>query len=221
VSFSKLALAALLLPTAGLAASVSIQLDNGVFKVVGWQPTAEPESRWSSIFSVYAGGGKTWADVPPVFGSYAVENNTLTFHPRFKLSSSVIYRAVFRPPGMEAVEATFVQAGPNVALLEPTRVAAVYPSTNVLPDNQLKLYVYFSAPMQSGGVWPKLHLIDEKGKPVTLPFVELEQELWDRQQIRLTLLFDPGRIKRGVKPNVDMGPVLTEGRRYTLVIDAG
>ena len=52
-----------------------------------------------------------------------------------------------------------------------------------------------------------------------LPFVELEQELWNRDQTRLTLLFDPGRIKRGVKPNVDMGPVLLEGHRYTLVID--
>ena len=221
MSFSKLALAALFLPVAGLAASVSIQLDNGAFKVVGWQPTAEPESRWSSIFSVYAGGGASWADVPPAFGSYAIENNTLTFHPRFALSAGVTYRAVFHPTGMEAVEATFVQPGPNVTLLEPTRVVAVYPSTNVLPDNQLKLYVYFSAPMQSGNIWPKLHIVDENGKPATLPFVELEQELWDRQQKRLTLLFDPGRIKRGVKPNVDMGPVLTEGRSYTLVIDPG
>jgi len=54
---------------------------------------------------------------------------------------------------------------------------------------------------------------------VVLPFVEFEQELWDRDFQRLTLLFDPGRIKRGVVPNRDLGPVLVEGRRYTLVID--
>lgn len=118
---------------------------------------------------------------------------------------------------MVAVEATFTP--PAAALGPPTRVAAVYPSTNILPENQLKLYIYFSAPMQRGEVWPKLHLLEENGKPVVLPFVELEQELWDRDQKRLTLLFDPGRIKRGVKPNMDMGPVLVEGKRYTLVVD--
>jgi len=95
----------------------------------------------------------------------------------------------------------------------------MYPSGPTLPSNQLKLYILFSAPMQSGDIWSKVHLIDQDGKPSVLPFVELDQELWNRDHTRLTLLFDPGRIKRGVKPNVDMGPVLVEGRRYTLVID--
>jgi hypothetical protein len=218
VQIGKLALAALLLPLAGVAASVSIQLDNGAFKVIGWQASEEPESRWSSIFAVYAGGGATWADVPPVFGTYSLENGaTLTFRPRFSLASGVTYRAVFRPPGMEVVEATFSQ--PAVVVAPSTHVLGAYPSTNVLPENELKLYIYFSAPMQRGDVWPKLHLLNQNGKPVELPFVELEQELWDRDQKRLTLLFDPGRIKRGVKPNVDMGPVLLEGQRYTLVVD--
>jgi hypothetical protein len=99
-------------------------------------------------------------------------------------------------------------------------VVAVYPSSSVLPENQLKMYVQFSGPMQRGGIWPKIHVIDAAGKPAYLPFVELDQELWDRSQQRLTMLFDPGRIKRGVKPNVDMGPVLEAGQRYTLVIDA-
>ncbi len=133
------------------------------------------------------------------------------------MTGGVRYRAVFHPPGMDAVEATFTP--PAAAVGPSTHVVAVYPSTNVLPENQLKLYICFSAPMQRGEVWPKLHLLNENGKPVELPFVELEQELWDRDQKRLTLLFDPGRIKRGVKPNVDMGPVLAEGKRYTLVID--
>ncbi len=75
--FGKLALAALLLPLAGVAASVSIQLDNGAFKVIGWQPSSEPESRWSSIFTIYAGGGAAWADVPPVFGALTRSKTTL------------------------------------------------------------------------------------------------------------------------------------------------
>jgi hypothetical protein len=219
VRFGKLALAALLLPLAGAAASVSIDLDNGVFKVIGWQPSSDLESRWSSIFTVYTDGGAAGVDMPPIFGSYSVENGTLMFRPRFSLAAGVTYRAVFHPPGMEAIEAVFAQPA-QASQARRTHVVAVYPSTNALPENQLKLYVYFSAPMQRGGVWPKIHLLEENGRPVVLPFVELEQELWDRDQERLTLLFDPGRIKRGVKPNVDMGPVLREGMRYTLVIDS-
>jgi hypothetical protein len=37
----------------------------------------------------------------------------------------------------------------------------------------------------------------------------------------LTVLFDPGRIKRGLRANVEMGPPLVEGRRYCLIVDAG
>jgi hypothetical protein len=208
----KLALAALLLPFAGAAASVSIQLDNGAFKVVGWPATPEPAAGWASIFSVSTG-----PDVPALFGSYSIENGALKFRPRFPLAAGVTYHAAFHPPGIAGVEAVF--HGPEPVAAPPTHVVAMYPSAAVIPSNQLKLYIVFSAPMQSGDVWPKIHLIDQDGKPSVLPFVELDQELWNRDHTRLTLLFDPGRIKRGVKPNVDMGPVLEEGRRYTLVID--
>ncbi|HEY1760243.1 MAG TPA: Ig-like domain-containing protein [Bryobacteraceae bacterium] len=212
MNLSKLALAALLLSNLGAAASVSVQLDNEAFKVTGWTATAEPASGWASVFTVSTG-----PDVPPLFGSYSVENGTLTFHPRFPLASGVTYRAAFHLAGSAPVEAVF--NGPAMAAAPPTRVVAMYPSAPTLPSNQLKLYLVFSAPMQSGDIWPKIHLIDQDGKPSVLPFVELDQELWNRDHTRLTLLFDPGRIKRGVKPNVDMGPVLEEGKRYTLILD--
>lgn len=217
-----LALAVLLLPLpAGAAASVSIQFDGSVFKVAGFAATAEPPAGWASIFQVYAGGGEAWADVPPVFGSYTVEQGALTFHPRFAITPGVAYRAIFHPPdGSAAVEGRFGSPAQEVKLLPATHVAAVYPSSGVLPENQLKMYVYFSAPMQRGDLWSRIHIIDEAGKPAVLPFVELDPALWDRDQQRLTMLFDPGRIKRGVKPNVDMGPVLETGKRYTLIIDA-
>ncbi len=95
----------------------------------------------------------------------------------------------------------------------------MYPSADVLPANELKFYLSFSAPMQRGGVWSYIHLIGEDGKAVELPFLEIDQELWDRDNRRLTVLFDPGRIKRGVTPQQEMGEALVEGKRYTLVID--
>ena len=206
---ARFALAALLLSETGIAASVSIQLDNGAFKVTGWT-APEPASGWASIFTVSTG-----PDLPPLFGAYSIEGGSLAFHPRYPLASGVTYHAVFHPPGSDRVEATF--HGPEAAAGLDARVAAMYPSSPVLPANQLKLYIVFSAPMQGGDFYPSIHLIDQDGQPAYLPFVG--QELWNRDNTRLTLIFDPGRIKRGVKPNVDLGPVLVEGKRYTLIID--
>ena len=97
----------------------------------------------------------------------------------------------------------------------------VYPSADVLPENLLKFYVHFSAPMGSGRSYEHIHLLDEANRPVDLPFLELAEELWSADLLRLTLLIDPGRIKREVKPLEDVGPALVAGRRYTLVISSG
>src|SRR5205823_102578 len=45
------------------------------------------------------------------------------------------------------------------------------------------------------------------------------QELWDPNFQRLTMTFDPGRIKRGLTSNQNIGPPIMEGKRYTLVVD--
>ena len=94
---------------------------------------------------------------------------------------------------------------------------SIHPS-DILPANALKLYVYFSAPMRRGDSWKHLHLLRD-GAPVEYPFLELDQELWDRDQRRFTVLFDPGRIKRGLASLAEAGPALEEGHNYTLVID--
>ena len=44
------------------------------------------------------------------------------------------------------------------------------------------------------------------------------KELWDRSGKRLTVLFDPGRIKRGLVPNLEAGLPLVPGRAYRFVI---
>ena len=205
----KIALAALLLSQTGAAASVSIEYGDGAFKVKGWKPAAEPAAGWVSVFAV-----TTAADAPPMFGAYSIENGELTFRPRYALSAGVTYFAHFHS-GETSVQARI--DGPPKPSAPAARVAAIYPSSSVLPSNQLKLYLLFSAPMQGGDIFSKIHLVDSNGNAAYLPFVS--QELWNRDYTRLTLIFDPGRIKRGVKPNVDMGPVLVEGKRYTLILD--
>jgi hypothetical protein len=194
-----------------IAQTVSIQYEGGDFKVTGWTGIiADPEG----AFGVYVGSG----NVPPLLGAYSAGKGTLVFHPRFPLAPGVHYRAVFQMPGQPKVEAFF--DGPPQDTTRTTRIEHVYPSTDVLPANQLKFYVYFSAPMGRGEAWQHIKLLDDARKPVPLAFLEIDQELWDPDNTRLTILFDPGRIKRGLVPETEIGPPLIEGRKYTLAIDS-
>jgi hypothetical protein len=186
-------------------------MEGGAFRVSGWQPGPEPAAGWSSILSVYAGP----AGVPPLVGAYTVEQGVLTFRPRYPLAPGMQVRAVILSREFE-FETEKAAASPNT-----TRVAQVYPSTDVLPENQLKLYICFTAPMQTGEAWGHLRLLDSAGALVQLPFLEIDEELWNPGYTRLTVLFDPGRIKRGVLPLREIGPSIRAGETYTLVIDRG
>ena len=118
---------------------VSIQNSGHEFKVVGWQaPAAPPSGGWPSVFAVYVDA----ANVPALLGSYGVERGTLVFRSQYPLSPGVRYRAVFRQPGQRAIEQTF--NGPPKSTTPAARVEQVYPSADVLPSNQLRLYIYFS-----------------------------------------------------------------------------
>ncbi len=128
------------------------------------------------------------------------------------------YRAVYHaspqsPPRREVVSTPAAAARPS------TTVLGIYPSADVLPENLLKLYVHFSASMSRGEAHRRIRLLDESGQPVELAFLEIDQELWDRDLRRLTLLFDPGRVKRDLLPRGEVGSPLRAGVRYTLVID--
>ncbi|MGH9631482.1 MAG: Ig-like domain-containing protein [Bryobacteraceae bacterium] len=209
-----IALAVLMLPLAGTAESVFIMKDGVGYKVVGWQPgPTAPAGGWSSIFAVYAGAD----GVPPMLGSYNLEQGTLVFRPRFPPAPGVRTRALLRRPGASPIEAVFEE--PKADAQPSTNVRHVYPSTDLLPANQLKFYIHFSAPMRRGEAWQRIHLLDQNGARVDLPFLEIDQELWDRDYTRLTVLFDPGRIKRGLFSLEQAGPAIEEGKQYTLVID--
>jgi hypothetical protein len=206
----RLSLAVLLVPALAASAGIQIEMTGGAFQVTGWSAAAEPSAGWSSIFAIYAGG----PDAPPMLGAYSTEHGALLFHPKWPLTPGLHVRAVFHPAGAAPLTTEFdiPKAAPTAA----TRIAHVYPSSSILPANALKLYIYFSGPMRRGDAWQHLKLLDEAGKPVELPFLELDQELWDPGNTRLTVLFDPGRIKRGLLPLNEEGPNIREGRTYTL-----
>jgi hypothetical protein len=154
--------------------------------------------------------------LPPMAGAYAVEDGALVFTPSFPLQPGLRYRAVYQ---LSSEKATTTLTIPKPAPVSTTYVEKVYPTAPMIPENQLKFYLHFSAPMSRGEASKRVHLLEESGKQVQLPFLELDEELWDRDYRRLTILFDPGRVKRGLAPNQEVGPPLEEGKRYTLVID--
>ena len=151
-----------------------------------------------------------------MLGSYSVESGSLVFHAAYPLAPGVSYRAVFRPPGGAPVERTFDAAAKDTA--RRTRVERVYPTADVLPGNILRLYIYFSAAMSRGEAARRIHVLDDTGKELQGIFLP-GQELWDPGYQRLTMTFDPGRIKRGLTSNMAMGSPIADGKRYRLVID--
>ncbi|MBL9202391.1 MAG: hypothetical protein JNL39_17910 [Opitutaceae bacterium] len=171
----------------------------------------------ADIFPVFAEQAHA-SGVPPMLGTWSVAEGRLRFEPRFPLVRGVRYRAEYRGAGAPPVVSRFELPADTAA--PTTTVVQVFPSAAVLPENQLKFYVHFSAPMSRGDIFTHVSLRGENGKPIELPFLELAEELWDPRMTRLTLLIDPGRIKRGVKPLMDLGPALEAGKAFTLVIAA-
>jgi hypothetical protein len=174
---------------------------------------------FAQLLSILVVDGKEKQDLPAMAGTYTLSGSSLRFTPRFALRPGLRYRALLRPEGAAAKPLTLEVTVPEAVADKPTEITHVYPTAATLPENQLKFYIHFSAPMGRGEAYEHVRLLDAKGRKVDLPFLELAEELWDASGRRMTLFIDPGRIKRGVKPREDLGPVLEAGKDYTLVID--
>jgi hypothetical protein len=78
--------------------------------------------------------------------------------------------------------------------------------------------VCFSRPMRRGWAEEQISLMGPDGLPAPDVLYRPPLELWDRSMRCLTVLLDPGRLKRWVGPNRELGPPLGVGKRYTLAI---
>ncbi|MCP4204103.1 MAG: Ig-like domain-containing protein [bacterium] len=182
--------------------------------------------QWERLLSLRT--DPAWPDGPAVLGLYRLDDSRLRFTPRFPLVAGLEYHARFdggvfdilsgqAGRGTASELLSFSISEPNV--VPSARVLAAYPSADEIPENALRLYLEFSAPMAAKQVTTHIHLFDSTGSEVELPFVEIENGLWDARQRRLTLFFHPGRVKRGVGPNLVMGPPIRAGEVYRLVVD--
>ena len=194
--------------------------DASAMESANW--TAE---QWSELLRVTVKG----SGVPPIagfgmLGRYTVDGRSLRFTPEFPFDAGREYEVTFSPsrlpvnpdPGHRPIVA--VVSRPRSTPVASTRVAHLYPSSDVVPENQLRMYIQFSAPMGRRAGMDYIVLLDEHGVPVDDPFLPLDANLWNADRTRFTVFFDPGRQKRGILPNRDMGPSLVAGQTYTLVV---
>jgi hypothetical protein len=181
---------------------------------------------WQDLMPVHADQSELAIDInlPSMAGSYQVSGREIIFTPLFPLQTGVCYRAVFRPSALSEGKSTgeiltAIHRMDETALSPSTVITAVLPDAETLPENTLKFYLHFSSPMSGGGSHRHIRLRDAGGRIVTQPFLEIDQEMWNHAMTRLTLFIDPGRIKQGLAPRADLGPVLLQGQRFTLEID--
>ncbi len=178
--------------------------------------------RWRAFLVVrVVRDGEGTQIAPALLGTYHLSGDVLRFDPRFPIEPGLRYRATFDPSGQSRSRMTAELSIDRSSSGPAARVSAVYPTPDVLPENLLRFYLHFTAPMSRGAAYRHIRLLDASGHPIADPFLELEEELWSPDGRRFTLLIDPGRIKRGLKPREEVGPVLQSGRSYVLAIDPG
>jgi hypothetical protein len=170
-------------------------------------------------------GGPGAADLPDIFGSYRFLETGVRFLPHFPFEPGVPFRASFDPQQLRRPELSEVLtlefSLPRDMSTARTEVKRVFPSCDSLPENVLRFYVCFSSPMQRGRAEEHITLLGPDGRPAPDVLYRPPIELWDRSMMYLTILLDPGRIKRWVGPNRALGPPLKAGQEYTLAVGSG
>lgn len=154
----------------------------------------------------------------PLAGRFAIEGDSVCFIPRFPFLDGTRYSLLVN--AADAPEVWTIHR-PKQAGAPATDVLAVHPSADELPVNQLKLYVHFSSPMGDGWAARAVHVRRaDNAQPLDGVFLAMEPELWDSARRRLALLLEPGRIKRGLLPNQEVGYPLIEGVPIVVTIGA-
>ena len=162
------------------------------------------DDAWLALLRVGVSENETAA----IVGDYVIENGAIEFRPRFPLDRGQPYSVRFDPGKLPTprttpvVDATVSIPAPD--LKPSTVVTAITPSSDTWPENLLRFYIHFSAPMSRRGAIGFVSLVDEKGEKLSDVFLEVNANLWNSDDTRFTVLFDPGRVKRGILPNVKL-----------------
>ena len=153
-------------------------------------------------------------DTRPIDGVAKQDGDFARFTPRFKLTVGTPLRVTVNGTTQRLV------VPPDRPPARPTAVTGVSGLPDNVPENTLRFYLHFSRPMTRGEGLKHVHLATKDGDPVPDAFLDLAEELWNPSFTRLTLIFDPARVKRELGPREALGPILEIGRGYRLAVDA-
>lgn len=154
----------------------------------------------------------TDGDRANVFGSFTTEGNEILFEPLVPLTRGLHYEILVDNKVIEEVAIP----PPDPAMIP--RLLKIYPTSDTVPENLLKIYLKFDKPMQEGQSVGYLTLLKNDKDTVKGAFLDLQPELWNADRTMLTVWLDPGRIKRDLQPNRRYGPPLKMGNHYTLTV---
>ncbi|MEL6569867.1 MAG: hypothetical protein AAFQ22_15740 [Pseudomonadota bacterium] len=116
-----------------------------------------------------------------------------------------------------AVFAAFLAAGSVAQATCPDAEGVdIYPTAKVLPENLLRVYVYYPRPMSAHEGLQHVRLLNGDGVALEGVFLTNRADLWSPDRRRLTLLLDPGRVKTGLIANENLGRALVDGESYVL-----
>jgi hypothetical protein len=176
------------------------------------------DREWQALLAVTVKG----AEGVPVVGRYVATGGALEFHPRFPFDPGRAYAIAFNPGRLpqprDSPTVSVAVSLPGETPQASTRIDAIYPSAHVWPANVLRVYLHFSGPMSHMSSVGRVRLLDEDGIEVTDALLPVDADLWNDDLTRHTVFFDPGRAKRGILPNRELGRALIPGRRYAIVV---
>ncbi|MBN3582036.1 hypothetical protein JYB64_06525 [Algoriphagus aestuarii] len=151
-----------------------------------------------------------------MLGRFEETNNGMIFKPLIPFTRGLSYELVSGDKQLGQILIPF----PDMGDAYPELIAA-YPSQDTVPENLLKVYLTFSQPMKEGVALNYLTLLNSNRDTVPGVFLNLQPELWNESRTQLTVWLDPGRIKRDLIPNLEMGAPLKNNQRYELLVSDG
>ncbi len=161
-------------------------------------------------FSVYHIKNK---DIP-ILGDFSEKNGYVSFTPALPFSNGQQFGIALNGEPIARFKIAS-KKGKKVP-----KLVTICPRRDTVPVNILKMYLEFSEPMQHvDNALDFITVFDKMENTKVYPFLDLEAELWNANRTRLTLWFDPGRIKTNLIPNREKGLPLKKNHSYLITID--
>ena len=151
-------------------------------------------------------------NITPIIGSYQKQNDAILFEPLIPFTHGLSYQVLLDDKLIS--QFTIPEADQTKA----PELLSIYPAIDTIPENLLKMHFRFSKPMHEGQSVQHLTLLKNNTDTLHGTFLDLQPELWNEDGTILTLWLDPGRIKRDLQPNKELGTPLQSDTHYQLII---